>query len=96
MDRSSVSVASNLQSSWVVARIPSHLAHQDRASYATGHAAERRPPLRQMPTRSRRLPGQASLALNLWRHITVNARRAVVLAVVVGSLLAGTDVRRWR
>jgi hypothetical protein len=57
-----------------------------------------------MPTRSRRLPGQSfrhvplqdSLAFNLRRHITVDARRAVVLAVVVGFLLAGTDVQRWR
>ncbi|HEX5144499.1 MAG TPA: hypothetical protein VFW21_11595 [Mycobacterium sp.] len=42
------------------------------------------------------VPSQDSVASIPWRHITVSARRALVLAAVFGLLLTGTEVQRWR
>ncbi|MFZ0873840.1 MAG: hypothetical protein WAN20_04765 [Pseudonocardiaceae bacterium] len=37
-----------------------------------------------------------SVALTSWRNITASVRRALVLAAILGLLLTGTEVRRWR
>jgi hypothetical protein len=40
-------------------------------------------------------PSQNSVAVILRRHITVSARRALVLAALFGLLLTGTEVQRF-